>query len=120
MDSRVLIRLAAPLALTLTMACAEAFGLPPPVRWGALVATTLAWLGLAWSLRPGARDMALLAAQTRVLDVLRNFIGAEVQGSRTEIQRTRVLIRESVARLGGSFEAVNRKSRQQSEVVARI
>lgn len=120
MDSRVMIRLAAPLALTLTLVCAEAFGLPSPVRWGALVAMTLAWLGFAWSLRPGARDVALLAEQTRVLDELRSFIGAEVQGSRTEIQRTQELIRESVARLGGSFEAVNRKSRQQGEVVARI
>lgn len=120
MDSRVLIRISAPLALTLAVIGAEALGLPAPVRWGALVAMTLAWLGFAWALRPGARDVALLAEQTRLLDDLRTFIGAEVQGSRTEIQRTRELIRESVAKLGGSFEAVNRKSRQQSEVVARI
>lgn len=120
MDSRVLIRISAPLALTLAVIGAEALGLPAPVRWGALVAMALAWLGFAWSLRPGARDVALLAEQTRLLDDLRTFIGAEVQGSRTEIQRTRELIRESVAKLGGSFEAVNRKSRQQSEVVARI
>ncbi|MFD0738952.1 methyl-accepting chemotaxis protein [Lysobacter koreensis] len=119
MDSRVLIRIAAPLALTFTLVCTEAFGLSAPVRWGALVAMTLAWLGFAWSmLRPGNRS--LLGEQTRLLDELRNFIGAEVQGSRTEIERTRELIRESVSKLGGSFEAVNRKSRQQGEVVARI
>jgi methyl-accepting chemotaxis protein len=121
MDSRVLIRIAAPLALTLILVCAEAFALPAPVRWATLVTMTLAWLGFAWSmLRPGARDSALLGEQGRLLDDLRNFIGAEVQGSRTEIERTRELIRESVAKLGGSFEAVNRKSRQQGEVVARI
>src|SRR5690606_18978098 len=45
---------------------------------------------------------------------------SEVQGSRDEIDRTRELIRESVAKLGTSFDAVNRRSRQQSEVASRI
>ena len=63
---------------------------------------------------------ALLREQSRVLEELRTFIGAEVQGSRDEIERTRELIRESVAKLGTSFDAVNRKSRQQSEVASRI
>lgn len=121
MDSRVLIRLAAPLALTLTLFAVEAIGVSPPVRWGAMTAMTLAWLGFAWSqLRPSARAILELDEQLRLLDDLRKFISAEVQGSRTEIERTRELIRESVGKLGGSFEAVNRKSRQQGEVVARL
>ena len=121
MDSRVLIRIAAPLALTLTLIATEAFGLSAAVRWGALVAMILAWLGFAWSLlRPDARALMLMGEQSRLLDELRSFIGAEVQGSRTEIERTRELIRDSVGKLGGSFEAVNRKSRQQGEVVARL
>ncbi|HVI58849.1 MAG TPA: methyl-accepting chemotaxis protein [Luteimonas sp.] len=120
MDSRVLIRISAPLALTVAVVGAEALGLPAPVRWAILVAMALAWLGFAWSARPGARAAALHGEHTRLLDELRSFIGAEVQGSRAEIERTRELIRESVARLGGSFEAVNRQSRQQSDVVARM
>ena len=121
MDSRVLIRIAPPLVLTLSLVCAEAFGLSAPIRWGAMVAMTLAWLGFAWTmLRPMTRDGQLLGEQVRLLEELRTFINAEVQGSRTEIERTRDLIRESVAKLGGSFEAVNRKSRQQGDVVARI
>jgi len=121
MDSRVLIRIAAPLALTLTLIATEAFGLSAPVRWGALTAMTLAWLGFTWSLlRPSASTVVLMGEQTRLLDDLRTFIGAEVQGSRAEIERTRELIRESVGKLGGSFEAVNRRSRQQGEVVARL
>ena len=120
MDSRVLIRLAAPLALTVFLLAAELAGWPGAVRWGALVAMTLAWLGFAWfAYRPG-QGSAMLREQSRLLDELRNFVGSEVQGSRTEIDRTRELIRESVAKLGGSFEEVNRKSRAQSEVVARI
>lgn len=121
MDSRVLIRLAAPLALTLTFIGAEVLGLSTAIRWGALVTMTLAWLGFSWALlRPDAGHMVFLGKQKRLLDELRDFIGAEVQGSRTEIERTRELIRESVGKLGSSFEAVNRKSRQQGEVVARI
>lgn len=120
MDSRVLIRIAAPLALTFTLVCTEAFDLSAPVRWGALVAMTLAWLGFAWSMLRSGGNGALMGEQIRLLDELRNFVGAEVQGSRTEIERTRELIRESVAKLGGSFEAVNRKSRQQGDVVARL
>ena len=119
MDSRTLFRLAAPLALSLLLVVAEALHWPDGMRWGALVAMLLAWLVFTWSvLRPGGRHA--LAEQTRLLDELRSFVGAEVQGSRQEIDRTRDLIREAVAKLGGSFEALNRKSRQQGELVARI
>ena len=119
MDSRVLLRLAAPLALTLVLVLAQVLDLAAPVRWGSLAAMTLAWLWFAWTMaRPG--DSALVRDQGRLLEELRNFIGAEVQGSRSEIDRTRELIRESVAKLGTSFDAVNRRSRQQSEVAARI
>ncbi|HLT43967.1 MAG TPA: methyl-accepting chemotaxis protein [Luteimonas sp.] len=121
MDSRVLLRLAAPLALTLVLVVAQALELAPAVRWGALAAMTLAWLWFAWTVaRPSAGDSALLRDQGRLLEDLRSFIGAEVQGSRDEIDRTRELIRESVAKLGTSFDAVNRRSRQQSEVASRI
>ena len=121
MDSRVLLRLAPPLVLTLVLVLSQALDLAPAVRWGALAAMTLAWLGFAWTvLRPGAGDSAALREQSRLLEELRNFIGAEVEGSRGEIERTRELIRESVAKLGTSFDAVNRRSRQQSEVASRI
>ena len=121
MDSRALLRLAPPLVLTLLLVLAQAFELAPAVRWGALAAMTLAWLMFAWTtLRPASGDTALLGEQGRLLEELRSFIGSEVQGSRDEIERTRELIRESVAKLGTSFEAVNRRSRQQSEVASRI
>jgi methyl-accepting chemotaxis protein len=119
MDSRTLLRLAAPLALTVLLILAEALGWPAGVKWGALVAMTLAWLAFAWiAVHPVNREA--LREQTRLLDELRNFVTAEVQGSRHEIDRTRDLIREAVAKLGGSFDMVNRKSREQSEVVARL
>ncbi len=120
MDPRVLIHLAAPLALTLILTIAEILGWPLAVRLGTLAAMTLAWLAFAWSAYRPAAANALSREQTRLLDELRSFVGSEVNGSRQEIERTRELIRESVAKLGTSFDAVNRKSRQQGEVVARI
>ena len=120
MDPRVLIRLAAPLALTLILTIAEILGWPLAVRLGTMAATTLAWLAFAWSAYRPAEANALSREQTRLLEELRNFVGSEVSGSKQEIERTRELIRESVAKLGSSFDAVNRKSRQQGEVVARI
>nr|WP_238978707.1 methyl-accepting chemotaxis protein [Lysobacter arseniciresistens] len=115
-----MIRLAAPLVLTAVLLCAELLGWPVAVRLGALVAMTAAWLGFAWfTLRPGQAGAAV-REQSRLLEELRSFVGSEVQGSRTEIERTRELIREAVAKLGNSFDAVNRKSREQGEVVARI
>ena len=120
MDSRATIRLAAPLVLTAVLLCAELIGWPAAVRLGALVAMTAAWLGFAWfTLRPGQASAAM-REQSRLLEELRTFVGSEVNGSRTEIERTRELIREAVAKLGSSFDAVNRKSREQGEVVARI
>lgn len=122
MDSRALIRLAAPLALTLLLLVAEAAGWPGPVRWALLVTQVLAWVAFAlWGppLRAG-RHRALVREQTRLLDELRNFVTAEVQGSRVEIERTRELIRQAVTTLGSSFDAVNRKSREQSDIVTRI
>ncbi|OHE84028.1 MAG: chemotaxis protein [Lysobacterales bacterium RIFOXYD1_FULL_69_11] len=120
MDPRVLIRLAAPLALTLILTIAEILGWPLAVRLGTMAAMTLAWLAFAWSAYRPAEANALSREQTRLLEELRNFVGSEVSGSKQEIERTRELIRESVAKLGSSFDAVNRKSRQQGEVVARI
>ena len=119
MDSRTLFRLAAPLALTLVLILAEAMGWPTGVKWGALMAMTLAWMAFAWfATHPVNREA--LREQSRLLDELRNFVTGEVHGSRAEIDRTRELIREAVAKLGGSFDMVNRKSREQSEVVARL
>ncbi len=119
MESRVVIRLAAPLALTALLLCVQFFEWPTAVRLGITVATAAAWLVFAWVQNQGTPS-TVLREQTRLLEDLRNFISAEVSGSRTEIERTRELIRDSVGKLGGSFEAVNRKSRQQSEIVTRI
>ncbi|CAA9314615.1 MAG: Methyl-accepting chemotaxis transducer domain protein [uncultured Lysobacter sp.] len=121
MDPRILFRLAPPLAMTLMLTLALALEWPGYVRWGLLVAMTAAWLAFAWfASHPGPRNRAQLAEQNRLLEDLRTFIGTEVQGSRSEIERTRDLIRESVAKLGSSFDSVNRQSRQQSQIVARI
>lgn len=121
MDPRVLIRLAAPAVLTLLVMAAVGFRWPMPVTWGALVAMAAAWSAFAWSVsRTGGRQVSSAREQMRVLDELRSFVSTEITGSKHEIDRTRELIRESVAKLGTSFEAVNRKSREQNQVVTRL
>jgi methyl-accepting chemotaxis protein len=121
MDPRVLIRLAAPAVLTLVVMLAIGFRWPAAVTWGALVAMAAAWGVFAWSVsRIGGKQVSTLREQMRVLDELRTFVSTEITGSKHEIERTRDLIRESVGKLGSSFEAVNRKSREQSQVVTRL
>jgi len=121
MDSRVLIRIAAPLALTVLVMTAVGLDWPSAVKWGAMVAMSGAWLAFAWSVsHSGGKQVSMVREQMRVLDELRSFVSTEVTGSKHELDRTKDLIREAVAKLGTSFEAVNRKSREQSQVVSRL
>jgi methyl-accepting chemotaxis protein len=125
MYSHIVLRLAAPLALTALLLLAEALGWPTPVRWAILITMTLSWLGFAgWPLysqeRRSPEHARLLQEQGQLLNDLRSFVSNEVEGSRSEVERARELIRQAVAGLGVSFDAMNRKSRQQSQALARI
>ena len=125
MSSRPLFHLAAPLALTLLFPLAVALDWAAPVRWAILVTQVLSWLGFAywtsWSQARRHPDQArVLREQEQLLTELRNFVSNEVEGSRSEVERARELIRQAVSGLGSSFDAMNRKSRQQSQALARI
>lgn len=125
MYSRIIIRLAAPLVLTLLLILALALQWPAALRWAVLSTMTLSWLGFAWwTVRAQAQrspeQARILREQDQLLTELRSFVGNEIDGSRSEIERARELIRQAVAGLGGSFDAMNRKSRQQSQALARI
>src|SRR5690606_12647793 len=118
MDSRLLFRMAAPLVLTLLALIAIGFDWPVPVRWAILTTQTLSWFGFAaWLLLrapvpvPRSHEhVQVVREQEQLLVELRSFVGKEVEGSRHEIERARELIRQAVAGLGGSFDAMNRKS----------
>lgn len=125
MYSRILVRLAAPFLLTVLFPFAVALQWPAPVRWALLTTLTLAWLIFAFftawsSLRPSAEQAILLREQDALLTDLRQFVANEITGSRGEIGRARELIREAVSGLGESFDAMNRKSREQGVAVSRI
>ena len=120
MESRALLRIAAPSALMLLLFVAEALAWPLAVRLALVVTSALAWCVVAWRALPSKSETKVLHDHARLLGELRGFVGNEINGSHAEIERTRSLIRESVAKLGGSFDAVNRKSREQSTVVARL
>ena len=125
MYARILIRLAAPLALTLLLPLAFALGWSEAVRWAILLTLTLSWLVLCfWLVRrelvkPVAHER-ISQEQDRLLTELRQFVGAEIEGSRVEVERARELVRQAVSGLGSSFEAMNRKSRQQAQAMSRI
>lgn len=125
MYSRILIRLAAPLFLTLLFPVAVGFHWPAPARWAILTTMTLSWLGFAgWMAysqrRRSPEQTKVMREQDQLLTELRSFVSNEIDGSRGEIERARELIRQAVSGLGGSFEAMNRKSREQSQALARI
>ena len=125
MYSRLFIRLAAPLVLTLLLPVAIGFEWPAALRWAILTTMTLSWLGFAWwtaraQNQRSPEQARILREQDQLLSELRSFVGNEIEGSRGEVERARDLIRHAVSGLGGSFDAMNRKSRQQSQALARI
>lgn len=120
MEPRALLRIAAPLLLMVLLLIAEGLAWPLPVRMALVVTSALAWGVVIWRSLPNKAEAKMLRDHAKLLDELRGFVSNEISGSHTEIERTRTLIRDSVAKLGGSFEAVNRKSREQSGVVARL
>ncbi|NYZ64330.1 methyl-accepting chemotaxis protein [Luteimonas deserti] len=125
MYARILIRLAAPLALTLLLPLAFVFDWAAPVRWAILITMTASWLGIAFWLvrrevRPTAEHSRAMKEQDELLGELRQFVGAEIEGSRVEVERARELIRQAVSGLGSSFDAMNRKSRQQAQAMSRL
>ncbi|WP_454831187.1 methyl-accepting chemotaxis protein [Pseudoxanthomonas wuyuanensis] len=125
MYSRILVRLAAPFLLTLLFPVSVAFDWPAPARWAILTTLTLAWLIFAFysvrsSQRPSPEHAKVIGEQDALLAELRRFVGNEIEGSRAEIDRARELIREAVRGLGQSFDAMSRKSREQSAAVSRI
>ncbi len=127
MDSRLFFRMAAPLVLTLLTPLAVGLDLPAAVRWAVLITMMLSWFGFAaWLLlrspasAQSPEHTRVLREQEQLLTDLRSFVGKEIDGSRHEVERARDLIRQAVSGLGASFEAMNRKSRQQSGAMARI
>jgi len=122
MPARHLTALVAALTLTVLLPLAFALNWPAALCWAILASQLAAWLAHAWLCRfgnvPGAGRM--MAEQEQLLGELLRFVNGEIDGSRTEIERARELIRQAVSGLNASFEAMNRKSRQQNAATARI
>jgi len=125
MSTRDLTRLAIPLALTILLPVAFGLHWPTPVCWSLLGMLTLSWLIYSyWSAHSGLQFLQgrgqMVQEQEHLLAELLQFVNNEIDGSRGEIERARELIRQAVVGLGGSFEAMTRKSSQQSAAMARI
>ncbi len=120
MDPKALLRITVPLVLMLILLLAEALNWPMAARMALVITSAAAWLVVLWRALPSRAETQMMREHANILEELRGFVSNEVSGSHTEIDRTRSLVRESVAKLGASFEAVNRKSREQSVIVARL
>ncbi len=125
MYPRILVRLTAPLLLTLLYPVSVMADWPAPMRWAILTTMTLAWLIFAWLSagqqgRTSPEQANLVREQVELLGELRRYVNNEIDGSRGEIERARGLIRDAVSGLGQSFDAMSRKSREQSVAVSRV
>ncbi|MBS3957774.1 MAG: methyl-accepting chemotaxis protein [Xanthomonadaceae bacterium] len=124
MLQRLLIATAAPLALSLVLVLAKAFDVPVVVEWALLLLVIAAWLGSSlWMVATGGRSRdagRVIAEERALLGELRSFVSNEIEGTRSEVNRTRELIREAVAKLGSSFDSMMRRSKEQGNSVARI
>ncbi|TWI02824.1 methyl-accepting chemotaxis protein [Luteimonas cucumeris] len=124
MYSRIMVRLAPPLLLTLMFPASVVLEWSAPLRWTLLTMLTLSWLIFAAFAmvrsRPSREQSTIIRQQDTLLAELRRYVATEIDGSRHEISRARELIREAVGGLGESFDAMSRKSREQGMAVARI
>lgn len=124
MYARLIPRIAPALVLTVLFVVSQLSSWPAPMQWATLVSMTLAWIAgtawLAWSTQHSPEEHKLMREQQQLLADLRQFLAREITGSRHEVQRTRELIGEAVAKLSQSFSAMNTKSREQSMAVSKI
>ncbi len=124
MIQRLLKFTAAPLVLSIVLVLAKALGASPAIEWALLIVTLLSWIvGVGWLGATGGRSKAAsrtIAEERALLGELRSFVSNEIEGTRGEVNRTRELIREAVAKLGISFDAMMRRSKDQGNAVSRI
>jgi methyl-accepting chemotaxis protein len=118
----VLLPLVPPLVPTGAWIAAQLLGAPAPVALSAMAATIAAWAVVAlWALRraeAGPSQAQVMAEQSSLMAELREFVGREVFGAHTELDRSRRLIREAVVQLNGSFRSIEEQSRQQRAMIA--
>ena len=124
MIQRLLKYIAVPLVLSSVLLVAKGLGITPVIEWALLLVTLGVWIGsVGWLAITGglSKDASRMIAEERtLLGELRSFVSNEIEGSRGEVNRTRELIREAVAKLGISFDSMMRRSKDQAGAVSRI
>ena len=85
MYSRILVRLAAPLILTLLFPLSVGLDWPNALQWALLTSLTLAWLIFAWlsvvnSHQISPEHASVVREQDALLTDLRRFVNNEIEG----------------------------------------
>jgi len=117
-----------PLAPTLACLALYGGGATTTAIWGGFVLVGVGWAAFIWLLfreENADRDQLYLrdGQLQRHRDLLEKFRGGllnEAIGLQREVDRIRELILEAVRTLGGSFESMNRQSKQQEVAISRI
>ncbi len=125
MYNQILKGLTGGFVLTIAFVVVTVAGGGPLLFWGSLAAMVAAWVGgTLWVVlksRSRTPDEArLLREQDEMLAELRRFVSRELDGGKSEIERTKSLIGEAVATLSSSFDAMAKQSREQGQAVSRI
>jgi methyl-accepting chemotaxis protein len=117
-----------PLVATVISIVLNASGASAVLMWASFGLIACGWGLFGWMLRREAGSARQLASlhdgqlqyHRELLEELRGGLVDESAGVQHDIERVRVLILEAVHSLGGSFEAMNKQSRQQEHAVSTI
>jgi methyl-accepting chemotaxis protein len=125
MHKQILKGLIPGVVLTGPYVAAMVLGWSSAAGWALFVLMIAAWAGgYVWTARDSRRhtpdEARLLREQDAVLTELRSFVTRELDGGKSDIERTKGLVREAVASLSGSFDQMARQSREQGAAVSRI
>jgi methyl-accepting chemotaxis protein len=120
----VFLSLLGPLVLTAVFCAAGVLRAPALLMYVLVALVVTAWMAFAfWATRgrEGALEQDLLSAeQQRLMGDLREFVAREVGGARSELERSRVLMRDAIGQLHASFHSLQEQSRQQGAMITNL
>jgi methyl-accepting chemotaxis protein len=116
---------ALPAAATVAGIAGLALGLSGPAMWACLLTMAGAWGAFAFfaeqrlsgCMQRGNELHQALVRQQGLMLQMQQAMGTDIGQSRKEVKRTQSLLHEAVKKLSGSFEEMNRRSREQEVLV---
>src|SRR5258706_5512783 len=90
----------------------------------ALVLMAVSWVASAlWAARDAGVSLErelLIKEQQKLMTELREFVSREVGGARSELERSRLLVRDAVGQLQRSCQSLDQESRRQGATMTKL